>query len=84
MDEEDSSLIASMLDVTSGQGRGYARVRRPDNKTIEVSFPPLMLKKGISTYRWYVNADSGESGLCALEQPCIDRAQEEGSIKHRL
>jgi hypothetical protein len=84
VDEGDGTLRASMLDPNTGQGRGYAAVSRPDDKTVEVSFPPLLLKKGLKNYRWYAYVDGGAPELCAPDNPCTDRAPDEGSYRHRL
>ena len=84
MDESDSTLRASMLDPMSGQSRGYAAVRRPDDRTIQVSMPPLLLKKGLRSYRWYAYVDSGAEELCAPADPCTDRAPDASLMRHRL
>jgi hypothetical protein len=84
MDESDSTLRASMVDATSGEGRGYAVVKRPDGRTIEVRFPPLMLKKGLREYRWHVWLDDGSQDLCPPGGTCIDRAPDRGVMRHAL
>ncbi len=83
MNEEDSTLWASMLDTKNGHARGYAAVGRPDDRTIEVRLPPLLLKKGLDGYRWYASADGGSEEICAPD-PCIDRAPESSLMRHRL
>jgi hypothetical protein len=84
LDEDDSTIRASMLDPHSGQSRGYAAVTRPDDRTIEVSFPPLLVKKGLRSYRWYAYVDGGKPELCAPESPCTDRAPDSALMRHRL
>ena len=84
MDEEDGTLWASMLDPSTGQGRGYAAVSRPDDRTVAVRFPPLLLRKGLRAYRWFAYADSGAVELCAPTDPCTDRAPDAGVMRHRL
>ena len=84
MDENDGTLWASMLDAATGQSRGYAAVGRPDDKTIEVRFPPLLLRKGLRSYRWFAYVDSGAVELCAPTDPCTDRAPDAGVMRHRL
>ena len=83
LDEGEGSLRASMLDPNSGQGRGYAAVSRPDDETIEVRIPPLLLKKGLRSYRWYVYVDNGTQN-CSPTDTCSDRAPDDGLIRHRL
>ena len=83
LDEESSSLRASMVDAQTGQGRGYASVKRPDDKTVEITFPPLLLKKGLRSYRWFFQVD-GAGELCSPEDPCIDRAPDANAMRHRL
>jgi hypothetical protein len=84
LDEDDGVLRASMLDATTGQARGYAAVRRSDDRTLEVAFPPLLLRKGLDGYRWYAFIDSGAPELCAPENPCTDRAPDESGLRHSL
>jgi hypothetical protein len=84
LNEQDGSLRASTLDPYTGQSRGYAAVSRPDDKTLEVRIPPLLLKKGVSDYGWYAYADSGAPELCAPDDPCVDTAPDEGMMRHRL
>jgi hypothetical protein len=84
MDEQDSTLFATMLDPFTGQSRGYARVRRPDDKTLEVSFPPAMVAKGLRSYEWNAYVDSGEADLCPPTQTCTDNAPDSGLLRHRL
>jgi hypothetical protein len=83
-DENDSTLRASMLDAKTGQGRGYAAVSRSDDRSIEVSFPPLLLKKGLRSYRWFAYVDGGAPELCAPQDPCTDRAPGTELLTHRL
>lgn len=83
LDEEDSTLWASMIDATTGQSRGYARVRRPDDKTLEVRFPPTMVRKGLRSYRWYALVD-GAAESCPEGESCIDTIPDTGSMRHRL
>lgn len=83
-DEDDGVLRASMLNTKTGQGRGYAAVGRPDDRTIEFRIPPLLLKKGLSDYRWFAHVDSGAQELCAPNDPCVDRAADSGTYHHRL
>lgn len=84
LDEEDGALTASMLDPNTGQGRGYAAVSRPDEKTIELRIPPLLLRKGLSNYRWFAYVDSGAQDTCPPAETCVDRARDEGTYRHRL
>lgn len=84
LDESDGVLRASMLDPRTGQERGYAAVSRPDDRTIELRMPPLLLKKGVADYRWFAFVDSGAPELCAPTNPCVDRAADEGTYRHRL
>jgi hypothetical protein len=84
LDAEEGTLWASMLDPTTGQGRGYAAVSRPDGKTIEVRVPPLLLKRGVDSYRWYAYVDGGQFDLCPTGESCTDRAPDQGLIVHKL
>ena len=84
LDEDDSTLRATMLDASTGQSRGYAAVARPDDKTIAVRFPPLLLKKAVRVYSWFAYVDSGAQELCAPTDPCTDRAPDDALMRHRL
>lgn len=84
LDERDSAIRAAMLDQSSGQERGYAAVFRPDGNTLEVRFPPTLLKEGTRDYRWFVSTDGGENSPCNLESPCFDRALDATTLRHRL
>ena len=84
LDEDDGVLRASMLNTKTGEGRGYAAASRPDERSIELRIPPLLLKKGLSDYRWYAFVDSGAHELCAPDDPCVDRAADQGTYRHRL
>ena len=83
LNEDDGTMWASMLDPWTGQSRGYARVRRTDDSTLEVAFPPLLLRKGIRSYRWYAVADGSSAEVCAV-QTCADTAPDSGLFRHRL
>ena len=84
LDEDEEVLRASMLNLKTGEARGYAAVGRPDDKTIELRMPPLLLKKGLNDYRWFAFVDSGAPELCAPANPCVDRAPSQGTYRHRL
>ncbi|MDQ3952929.1 MAG: hypothetical protein M3279_08220 [Actinomycetota bacterium] len=50
---ENGRLVAHMFDqVNSGQHVGAVTLRRPDRRTIRVSFPKSMLRKGLRSYKW--------------------------------
>ena len=83
LDEEDGTVWASMLDPSTGQSRGYARVRRTDEVTLEVAFPPLMLKRGVDSYGWYAVADGASAEVCTVEV-CLDTAPDSVLMRHRL
>lgn len=82
--EDEGELRASMLNVHTGEARGYAAVGRPDEKTIELRMPPLLLKKGLTDYRWSVFIDGGTPEPCAPTNPCVDQAPDQGTYRHRL
>jgi hypothetical protein len=84
LDEQDGTLRASMLDSNSGQGRGYAAATRPDGNTLEVRMPPLLLKKGLRSYRWYVSVNDSAQAPCLPEDPCSDIAPDSALMRHRL
>ena len=83
LDEGDATVWASMLDPSTGQSRGYARVRRIDEATLEVAFPPLLLARGIDSYGWYAVADGSSAEQCAIES-CLDTAPDSDLLRHRL
>lgn len=84
LDEDDGTVRASMINARTGQGRGYAAVSRPDDRTIQIAFPPLLLSEGIDDYRWYAYMDSGAIELCAPADPCTDRAPGDAWMRHRI
>lgn len=84
LDERDSQIRASMLNQMTGQARGYAAVFRPDDQTLELRFPPNLLKEGIHEYQWYALLDGGENAPCSFDTPCIDQAPDSNLLRHRL
>jgi hypothetical protein len=91
----DGSLggIMFSLHPRGGRGRvrGFARVTRPDDRTVEVTFPKVLLEKGITRYRWNVHTltDSPDDPECGNQGDtyvyCGDNApQTTLYIKHRL
>jgi hypothetical protein len=89
----DDSLYAVMTDRRD-RVRGYARVWRPDDRTVRVVFPLRLLKAGIQSYRWraytYHGIPDGET--CTIhttspgpQKPCIDTAPDDfGFNRHDL
>jgi hypothetical protein len=84
LDERDATVRASMINWKTGRAQGYAAVFRPDDRTLELRFPPALLGKRIRDYGWFALTDGGEAQGCALEEPCIDRAPDATTMKHRL
>lgn len=84
LDERDSQIRASMVNSLTGQARGYAAVFRPDDNTLELRFPPTLLKEGAHDYQWSVTTDAGDNEPCTPEVPCYDQAPDTTMLRHRL
>ena len=82
--DDDGALYASVVDPRTGQNRGYARATRPDDTTLEVAMPPLLLKKDLRSYRWYATTVYIDEESCTSEDPCTDLAPDANLMRHRL
>lgn len=86
---EDGTLYAEMDNPSSGWTRGYARVWRPNRRSVAIEFPTRLLKRDLAKYRWYGDTvfhlsehpDCGDVGnvsvLCGDRAPNVD-----GDILH--
>lgn len=87
----DGSLFAEMR-RTHGPVYGYAKVWRPDNRTLRVSFPRRLLKRHLANYRWCVDTGYHDPSRIAddcgasddREVFCVDRAPDRRAKNHRL
>jgi hypothetical protein len=88
---EDGSLYAVMQSGGRKRStRGYAKVSRPDERTVVAVFPRNLLRRGLDSYQWMVESryhhpddpDCGDTGGVAVS--CYDRAPDKGTIAHRL
>lgn len=90
---QDGNLYATMFGHKAKREsavRGYARVARPDDYSIELVFPKSLLKRGLETYRWRLQTqfDDPEDPNCGdtgtVYVICTDNAPDQGWVKHRL
>ena len=86
----DGRLRATFFAGAHGTKRVPARirVRRPDRKSIRISFAADILRQDIRRYRWWASVapGGGDGGHCSDDpsKPCTDYAPDDGSIRHRL
>lgn len=68
---EDGTPYAEMFHADRRRVDGYAKVWRPDDRSIEVVFPRRLLKRGIRSYQWWAQGDY------SLQHPeqCTDQGE---------
>lgn len=86
--DSDGSLFAEVTE--DGTIIGYAKVWKPDAKSLRIQFPKRFLGEGIDSYRWFVQSTFNHSGdeNCGDSHGaillCVDRAPNFGRIFHQL
>jgi hypothetical protein len=84
----DGTLVADMFDhVGEGGHVGEVTLRRPNARTVRVSFPKSMLRKGLRSYKWKAATLVQGYGKCRGQDGCIDWAPDgrtTRTLKHRL
>lgn len=78
-------LVAHMFDTTTQPARHVGRVtlRRPDRRTVRVSFAKAMLRRGLRSYKWNAATLLRTSGGKCGGPGCIDWAPDGGKrIRH--
>lgn len=79
-------------EMTSRRGKivGYAKVFRPNRRTLRMEFPKALLPTGTDSYKWFATSvfsepshpDCGTQGDVAVL--CFDRLPNRGRITHHL
>lgn len=84
----DGSLFAEIVRWDGETVVGYAKVWRPDDRTLQIEFPKRALQRGLNRYSWDAHAVyRGPAGSeCADPHPCNDEMREANTkfIVHRL
>ena len=79
----DGSLYGEMFAGPTGGSyvRGYARIWRPDDRTLKLAFPAFLLDSKLDTYRWrvYTAYSDPADPTC----PCEDFAPDLRYLRHR-
>lgn len=83
--EDGQILTADLIDVATGEVIGHPEVTRADDHSVTATLRPKDLAAGLDVYRWnarsvFLDAASPDCSNVA----CIDRAPDEGRIRHAL
>lgn len=85
---QKGALVADMFDhVGAGHYVGPVTLRRPNARTIRVSFHKSMLRKGLRSYKWRAATVVKRHGKCGGRNGCIDWAPDGRRVRdltHRL
>ena len=88
---DDGSLFAEINHPTKGAVLGYAKIWRPDTRTVQIEIPKRLLSSEVQGYKW--NAQSSfhdeASEDCSNDNDghvliCNDTAPDSGWVYHRL
>lgn len=88
--DDQQSLFAEMSDWRTGKIVGYAKVWRPDERSLRVEFPKRLLSRKLAKYRWSVSSGYHQSGPppCGdaegVSTACTDHVPDSGMILHDL
>jgi hypothetical protein len=89
--EEDGSLYAEMRNK-KGRLAGYAKVWRPDDRSVRVEFKKRLLKRSLTRYRWCASTSFSDEDRsldqCGRSEDqstiCHDRVPEDRTVSHRI
>lgn len=87
---EDGTLFGQMTDPDTGRIVGFAKVWRPDERSLQVEFPRRFLGRSVSRYKWEVTTNFHEEGHpeCGTQGSgvisCPDRVPDTGRLAHDL
>lgn len=90
--EDDGTLYAEIRNFRTQRIIGFAKVWRPDERSLRIEFPKRVLGRGVTSYRWSALTSFHQQGHESCDSDsetttvvaCGDPAPTRGFITHRL